>query len=113
MAQPAAAQTVNPKRGDVYLVGLDKPRPAVILSVDELNRHAFDVCVVPITSIQHANFSVRVPLKRGDGGLHQDYWAKCDQVTALEKGFLKKQIGRLSTNAMQKIETQVRVALGL
>jgi mRNA-degrading endonuclease toxin of MazEF toxin-antitoxin module len=113
MRQVAAAQTITPKRGDVYLVGLDKPRPAVILSVDELNRHALDVCIVPITSIHHANFSVRVPLRRGEGGLHQDCWAKCDQVTTIEKGLLQRQIGRLSTNAMRNIETQVRIALGL
>lgn len=108
-----ANPTVIPRRGDVYLVGLDKPRPAVILSVDQLNKHALDVCLVPITSVEHAAFSMRVPLKKGDGGLHQDCWAKCDQVTTIEKTYLQKTIGTLSPTAMQNIETQVKVALGL
>ena len=29
-----------PKRGEVYVVQLDKPRPALVLSVDALNRFA-------------------------------------------------------------------------
>lgn len=103
----------GPKRGDVYLVDLDKPRPAVILSVDQLNRHALDVCIVPVTSIEHAAFSMRVLLKKGDGGLHSNCWAKCDQVTTIEKTYLQKQIGRLSTQSLQNIETQVKIALGL
>ena len=102
-----------PNRGDVYLVGLDKPRPAVILTVNQLNKFAFDVCLVPITTVQHAAFSMRVPLKKGDGGLHQNCWAKCDQVTTIEKQYLQKRLGTLSTQALQNIETQVRIALGL
>lgn len=112
--QALPKQTTHPRRGEVYLVDLDKARPAIILSVDELNRHALDVCVVPITTKEHAAFSMRVPIKRGDGGLDFDCWAKCDQVTTLEKSFLRKQpIGKLSQQTFQKIEEQVRVALGL
>jgi mRNA-degrading endonuclease toxin of MazEF toxin-antitoxin module len=114
MPWKSAANPVSyPRRGDVYLVGLDKARPAVILSVDELNKHALDVCIVPVTSVEHAAFSMRVPLRKGDGGLRQDCWAKCDQVTTIEKTFLQKPIGRLSAQALQKIELQVKVALGL
>ena len=112
MVKPANP-AVSPRRGDVYLVGLDKPRPAVILSVDQLNKYALDVCVVPIASVEHATFSMRVPLKRGDGGLHQDCWAKCDQVTTIEKSFLQKSIGTLSPTAIRNIESQVKIALGL
>lgn len=42
-----------PSCGEVYLVNLDKPRPAVVLSVDALNKYALDVCVVPIASDEH------------------------------------------------------------
>jgi mRNA-degrading endonuclease toxin of MazEF toxin-antitoxin module len=113
MPKPASTSAGYPKRGDVYLVGLDKPRPAIILSVNELNKHALDVCIVPVTSIEHTAFSMRVPLTKEDGGLHQDCWAKCDQVTTIEKTYLQKQIGSLSTQTLQKIEQQIKVALGL
>jgi mRNA-degrading endonuclease toxin of MazEF toxin-antitoxin module len=103
-----------PKRGEVYLVQLDKSRPAVILSVDQLNRHALDVCVVAITTKQHGRFSMRVPLKSKEGGLDFDCWAKCDQVTTVEKSLLRyPALGSLSASTMARIEEQVRIALGL
>jgi len=103
-----------PKRGEVYVANLDKPRPAIILSVDQLNRHALDVCVVPVTSKQHVKFVLRVPLKKGEGGLDSDCWAKCDQVTTLEKTFLSlKPLGSISLPRLHEIEEQVKVALGL
>lgn len=103
-----------PKRGEIYLANLDKPRPAIILSADQLNRHSLDVCVVPMTMKQHARFVLRVPLKRGEGGLDSDCWAKCDQVTTLEKTSLRpRPLGALSTAKLQEIEQQVKFALGL
>jgi mRNA-degrading endonuclease toxin of MazEF toxin-antitoxin module len=114
MRKPAArAGATFPRRGDVYLVALDKPRPAVVLSVDQLNSQALDVTVVPLTTVEHPAFSMRVPIQKGNGGLHQNCWAKCDQVTTIEKTYLQQHIGRLSPQAFQNIETQVRVALGL
>lgn len=104
----------SPKRGEVYLVNLDKPRPAIVLSVNALNKHALDVCVVPITSQTHGAFTMRVPLKKGEGGLNLDCWAKCDQVTTLEKVDLKpRPLGVLPPTRLRQIEDQVRVALGL
>ena len=103
-----------PKRGEIYLANLDKPRPAIILSVDQLNQHSLDVCVVPITTKQHVRFVLRVPLKKGEGGLDADCWAKCDQVTTLEKISLRPQrLGALSTSKLQEVERQVKFALGL
>jgi mRNA interferase MazF len=103
-----------PRRGEVYLVRLDKLRPALILSSDILNRHSLDVCVVPITSIQHREFSLRVPLPAGEGGLDSDSWAKCDQVTTQEKSRLAyPPLGRLSASALRKIEGYVKAALQL
>lgn len=103
-----------PRRGEVYLAKLDKLRPVIILSVDSLNQHALDVCVVPITTQQHAKFSMRIPLKAGDGGLDHDCWAKCDQVATLEKNLLKyPAIGFLPREKFELVEEQVRLCLGL
>jgi mRNA-degrading endonuclease toxin of MazEF toxin-antitoxin module len=105
----------HPRRGEVYLVSLGtKRRPAVIISVDALNRHALDVCVVGLTKVEHAKFSVRVPVKAGEGGLNSNCWAKCDQVTTLEKALLQyPAIGRLPETTFRKIQEQVKIALGL
>jgi len=103
-----------PRRGEVYLVSLDKNRPALILSTDILNRNALDVCVVPITSIHHGRFALRVTIPRGEGGLIRDSWAKCDQVTTLEKNdIVYPPLGRLSGATLAKIEDGVRLALQL
>jgi mRNA-degrading endonuclease toxin of MazEF toxin-antitoxin module len=103
-----------PRRGEIYLVQLDKPRPAIVLSVDHLNRHAWDVCVVGITTKEHLKFSMRIPLKAKEGGLDFDCWAKCDQVTTLEKKLLRyPALGTLPAPTLAKIEEQVKIALGL
>ncbi|HLK05596.1 MAG TPA: type II toxin-antitoxin system PemK/MazF family toxin [Candidatus Acidoferrum sp.] len=103
-----------PRRGEVYVVELDKPRPAVVISINELNKFALDVCVVGLTTVQHRNFSVRVPVKKGDGNLSSDCWAKCDQVTTLEKFLFRyPALGALSVQTLARVEEQVRICLGL
>jgi len=101
-----------PRRGEVYLVRLDKHRPALVISADALNRHALDVCVVPMTSVERPKFALRVHVKSGDAGLTHDSWAKCDQVTTLEKGlFLYPALGRLTDETLNDIERGIKLAL--
>jgi mRNA interferase MazF len=103
-----------PRRGEVYLIRLDKNRPALVISADALNRHALDVCVVPITTVERPKFSVRVQVKPGEGGLRRDSWAKCDQVTTLEKNLLLyPPLGRLTEETLQGIEQGIKLALQL
>jgi mRNA-degrading endonuclease toxin of MazEF toxin-antitoxin module len=103
-----------PKRGEVYLVHLDKPRPAIVLSVDQLNKYALDVCVVGMTTVEHQKFSMRPQVKAGDGGLTFDCWAKCDQPTTLERTDLQyPAIGVLLPETLRRVEEQVRICLGL
>jgi len=103
-----------PKRGEVYIVQLDKPRPAIVLSVDPINKFALDVCVVGITTVERRTFSMRVPIKKGDANLNFDCWAKCDQVTTLEQTLLKyPPIGVLSAEAFARIFLYVKICLGL
>ena len=119
MAKPAPAGRY-PKRGEIYLVevqagGQAKRRPFLVISIDPLNRQALDVCVVAITSIEHREFRMRVPIPPGEGGLDKPSWAKCDQVTTLEKTCLSyPPVGSLSGRpVLKEIENQVRFALGL
>jgi mRNA interferase MazF len=103
-----------PRRGEVYWLRLDKDRPALVISSDVLNRHALDVCVVPITSVHHGRFALRVAIRAGDGGLVRNSWAKCDQVTTVDKQILAyPPLGRLSTGTLRSIEHAIRLALEL
>ena len=91
-----------------------KNRPALILSADAVNRHARDVCVVPITTVRRAQFTLWVPVQAPDGGLDRDSWAKCDQVHTVEKRDLFfPLLGRLAPPTLHRIEDAVRTALEL
>ena len=113
MARPAPSGWF-PRRGEVYLVRLDKGRPALVISADALNRYALDVCVVPMTTVERPEFSLRVQVKPGEGGLSRDSWAKCDQVTTLEKNLLLyPPLGRLTDETLKTIEQAIKLALQL
>ncbi len=103
-----------PRRGEVYLVRLDKERPALVISSNALNLHALDVCVVPMTTVERAKFSLRVEVKPGEAGLSRVSWAKCDQVTTLEKSLLLyPPLGGLTDATLNSIEQGVKMALQL
>lgn len=86
----------------------------MIVSSDTLNRHALDVCVIPITSVHHGRFALRVGIHAGEGGLDRNSWAKCDQVTTIEKAnLIYPPLGRLSTPLLGEIENGIRLALDL
>lgn len=103
-----------PRRGELYLFALDKERPAIVISSDALNRHALDVCVVPVSSVEHKNFSLRPVLRAGEGGLDRDSWAKCDQVTTIEKTrALYPPLGVVGSGSLERIEQAIKFALDL
>src|SRR5574340_1621412 len=103
-----------PRRGEVYLAGLDKRRPAVVLSADFLNRASLDVTLVPITSVERRAFFLRVPIPAGTAGLTRHSWAKCDVITSLEKAaLLYPPLGSIPDSLLAQIEDAVSTALDL
>ncbi len=103
-----------PKRGEVCLFALDKERPALVISTNLLNSHSLDVCVVPISTVEHRTFTLRPKLKAGEGGLPKGSSVKCDQVTTLEKiKAVYPPLGLLSKTALAKVEEAVKLALEL
>jgi mRNA interferase MazF len=110
-AKPAAWY---PKRGEVCLFSLDQERPALVISTDALNRFSLEVCIVPISGVEHKQFSLRPKLPAGEGGLAKDSWAKCDQVTTVEKiSTVYPPLGALAPASLNRIEQAVRIALEL
>jgi mRNA interferase MazF len=80
--------TLYPTRGS----GLRKTRPAVIVSLDVLNRALETVVVCPLTTQLHPAWRSRVPVKIS--GKPAEIAA--DQIRAVSKSRLGKKIGLIS-----------------
>lgn len=103
-----------PRRGEICLFALDKERPALVVSIDSLNAHSLDVCVLPVSKAEHRAFSLRPALKSGEAGLKFDSWVKCDQPTTVEKDLaVYPPLGAVSPATLQRVATAVKAALGL
>jgi mRNA-degrading endonuclease toxin of MazEF toxin-antitoxin module len=67
-----------------------------------------------MTTVERANFSLRVEVKPGEAGLSRPSWAKCHQVTTLEKNLLLyPPLGRLTDATLETIEHGIKLALHL
>ena len=88
------------KRYDVHWVTLDpargselrKTRPAVIVSMDVLNRALETVVVCPLTSQVHPDWRTRLPVKIA--GKRSEIAA--DQIRTVSKSRVGKKLGSLS-----------------
>ena len=86
----------------------------MVISSSALNRHSLDVCVAPLSTVEHQAFSLRPKLRAGEGGLDRDSWVKCDQVTTIEKAkAVYPPLGSVSEAAMEKTEQAIKLALDL
>ena len=93
-------------RFHVYLVRLDpsegheiqKTRPCVVISPDELNRHVATVMVAPMTTTRRA-YPTRVPLRfQGRSGQ-----IVLDQIRTVDKARLVRHLGRISDKAARDV----------
>lgn len=113
----------NPQTGEVWYVNIPnqpydehQPRTAIIVSPNGRNKNCNDVIVVPTTSAPnfrpHPEYHVHIPA--GEGGLVRDSYARCDQVTTIDKSLLAR--GPLGGSIHQKYRSAiidaVRAALG-
>ena len=93
-------------RFDVYLVRLDptqgreiqKTRPCVVISPDEMNRHIETVIVAPMTT-KGRTYPTRVPLRfqRKVGQI------VLDQVRTVDKSRLVRRLGKISDRAALQV----------
>jgi len=92
-------------RGDVFLVSLDptrgdeiqKTRPCVIVSPDELNTNLRTYIVAPLTTGSHL-YPFRVPCKFQGRSGH----IVLDQIRAVDRERLVRRLGRLSSSALNR-----------
>jgi len=94
------------QRFDVFLIDLDptvgseiqKTRPCVIISPDEMNRHIRTVIVAPMTSVSR-DYPTRVPLsfKRKKGQI------VLDQIRTIDKSRLVKKLGAIDSKTQLEV----------
>jgi mRNA interferase MazF len=94
------------RRFDVFLVSLDptvgaeiqKTRPCLVVSPDEMNRHIATVIIAPMTT-QGRPYPTRVPCRfQGKEGQ-----IVLDQLRTVDKARLAKRLGRLSLPTQQHV----------
>ena len=98
------------KRFDVFLVNLDptfgteiqKTRPCLVISPDEMNRHIATIIIAPMTT-RGRDYPTRIACEfQGKEGQ-----IVLDQIRAIDKARLVRRLGRLSKTT----QTQVLVTL--
>lgn len=110
-------------RGEVYQANLDPTvgseqggtRPVLIVSRDALNANAPIVIVVPLTRRDNKTrlYPSHVELRAGEGGLSKDSVLLCEQIRVVSKERITKRIGRISSQAMVRVERTLGITLDL
>lgn len=94
------------KRFEVYLINLDptvgseiqKTRPCLVISPDEMNNHIATVIVAPMTT-KGRDYPTRVNCQfEGKSGQ-----IVLDQVRTVDKGRLVKRLGKISTDTQTEV----------
>ncbi len=77
---------------------IQKTRPCLVVSPDEMNRHIATVIVAPMTT-QGRSYPSRIPC-RFQG---KDGWVVLDQLRTVDKGRLVRRLGRLGAPARRAV----------
>jgi mRNA interferase MazF len=112
------------QRGEIYFVNLNPVqgreqsgnRPVPVLSIDAVNKLPLVVTVVVVTkgeNISH-DYPTNVRILPEESGLSSETVFLCFQIRSLDpKRFQGCPAGKISGNAMERIEESVRYCLGL
>lgn len=98
-------------RGEVWLVGLDptrgseiqKTRPCLVVSPDEMNEHLRTLIVAPMTTRTRA-WPTRIPVRfqRRDGEV------VLDQIRTIDRHRLVRRLGRLDRRRVTRVLDRLR-----
>jgi mRNA interferase MazF len=107
------------KRGDVVLFDYpysdrtgSKLRSALIVQADLFNQVLADTILVPITRTRRGT-TTEVVIEPTDGGVRYRSVADCKNLFTADKKFVHATIGALTASSMQKIDDDLRAALGI
>ena len=116
--------TTTFRRGEVVVIDVPfsnhsgvKPRPALVVSTEQFHQKLPDVIVCPISS--QPRYYRRPgpgdhPLKNWRvAGLRRTSTVRISKVLAVDKLIMRSPLGTLSQDDLAKVDTHLRVALGL
>jgi len=91
----------------VYLINPDptldheiqKTRPCLVISPNEMNRHLQTVMIAPMTTKSH-DYPTRVPLTFA----HKRGWIVLDQIRKVDRRRLVKDLGRIENRTVSKVK---------
>lgn len=100
-----------PLRGEVHLVRLDptrgseiqKTRPCLVVSPDDLNRHLRTVIVAPMTTSGRA-YPFRIPCQFQN----REGFVAIDQLRTVDHERLMRRVGALSTESTEQVLGNLR-----
>ncbi len=110
---------MEPQRGEVHWVDPDptrgreqaKPRPFVVVSVDELNGNGLGLSLaVPLTRTDFAN-ALHLPISAGEAGLPARSFAMPEQLRAVAHERFSCRLGRLGEKRLDDLLKRCRVLL--
>ena len=106
-------------RGDIFLVTIPgrtpdgreiaKTRPRVVISIPTLNAARSSVVMLPLTS--NGKFAPPIAISVPSAG--KDSAAVCDQLLAVDKRHIGKQIEKLSAPDLDLVDESLKLLLGL
>ncbi len=99
------------EHGEVWEAVLDKRRPVIIVSRDDVGGRRDATTVAAITSTVRG-LPTEVLLNHRDG-FSQPCAANCDDLTTIRKSRLDRRIGRLSEVRIEALDDALRFALQL
>ncbi|SLM18049.1 mRNA interferase [uncultured spirochete] len=99
---------------EVYLVDLDptqgheiqKTRPCVVLSPDEMNHNISTIIVAPMTTKSHP-YPTRIEVNFNN----KDGWIVLDQIRTIDKTRLVKKMGKIDRKIIQNVKKVIKEML--
>lgn len=102
------------KQYDIYLINLDptvgseiqKTRPCLVISPDEMNRNIQTLIIAPMTTKSHSYPTrVKITFEKKTG------WIVLDQMRTVDRTRLVKRLGRVTDDATTKIKSIIKEML--
>ena len=110
------------RRGDIYYANLSPVvgseqgghRPVLVVQNDVGNRYSPTVVVAAITSqIAKAKLPTHVELPADEKTIGKDSVILLEQIRTIDKRRLKEKVATLDKKTMEKVDTALRISLGL
>jgi mRNA interferase MazF len=105
-------------RGDVVLIvaagDIGKPRPAVVVQAEVLGDETTSVILVPMSSDTEQIGRLRPMIEPGEGkGIRARSQVMIDKVVALGRSRIRRTVGRLPQEDMDRVDGALLIVLGL